>query len=455
MGRARSRIVWAVGLAVAGGLVAFAGERPAVEYDLPPQLQGPRCVAHSLNTPGQGFHISGSGFHISGSAGGLVHGPIEFEDPQVGQRVQLTPLALSDVLVEVGEPVTRPFLRDLAAAMERDVLIVVADDFAGERFVLPAELDHANASTATIGAIEQLVAAGELSHGALVLHHLNAAIAATGAFDLSWTDGQVTAWVGPSSSFHLVVAGLDMNAHSQRTELIDSAAVVSALQGGVSELFDRLQDEFPQLAGVVVNMSWVFLPCETLEEFLSDRPAFATWEAYLGHVGIDLASTAIEDVLAAISGEPDDPADAQLAELFDGREVALPAPGGLVGAAGNFSMPYQMFPAAWRMVVGVAVEKVDRLVPGRYSNRGDVTVAGEWTSFQPLDGSGSLGAVTPLSYAGTSYAAPLVSLYLALDTASQSPSCQQQNPDPPPLTKATTDPSTPADARLVEAIDGC
>src|SRR5690606_36691767 len=141
-----------------------------------------------------------------------------------------------------------------------------------------------------------------------------------------------------------------------------------------------------------------------------------------------------------------------LVGYLDGGSFEVMSPKAtLVAASENFCMGYEMLPASWRQVVGVAVRRErQRTLLGRHSSSGDVSVADEWVGFQPLTLDGALGDPTILSYAGTSYAAPLVSLYAALDLSRSAPQSRHLQPNEPPLTK-----SPELDVPLVDAIGAC
>lgn len=462
-----SRLVAGAALLLAIATVAGA-QRPIVRVQppdvdlvsvLPEELQGDRCVAHELNTYGQGLYLSGSGLYLSGSTGGMVRGSVTFTDPElhhpnttlpsytVGQvvgRAEARPLHLPADLY--------PFL--LGRRLEADVVIVVADDFAG-KFRLPPVLNTPLASQVTMAQIESMVDDGELTHGALVMHHVNAAIASLGTFEpatAAHADDR-TVWVDPSTGKRLAVVGLDLTSVSGGPE-ISTSAVAEALGGGVRGVLDDLDAYFaaggswdPQ--GVVINMSWVFLPCATVAAFIDNKDAFDSLERYLDALGVDVAAHGIDLVMAAMNAV-NDPALVRLLGVDPQRPEYPVQDFAFVAAAGNFSLPYSMLPAGWPAVVSVAVQDEGHVFPGRYSNVGDVTMPGEWVTFQPLYRLELLGEGTLLSYAGTSYAAPLVSLYAALDMASGQPQCLYQPGSPPPLTKGGT-----PDQRMVFAIGDC
>ncbi len=433
----------------------LAGVAAAQDWRLPGEYQT-KCVAHDFNVPGQGFYISGSGFYISGSgfyisgsAGGMVRGDITFVDPSHKYpNTTLFPQTVGQIMASAGVP-SSGVLFDLT--MGRDVVIVVADDFAGGAFALPAALRDPFATETTLELLARLAEDGEFSHGALVMHHLNAAIADLRVFRPAHDPDrpELTVWTHENGENQLVVVGLDLSSFgggtTSETELIDEGEIATALDSGIATL-ERSLPEGVVDPMVVVNLSWVLLPCPTVEAFLANRDSFQTFEEYVAGLGFVPAGVLLEDVIAEMN-KSTNPA---LQEILDSDTMPDVR---FVAAAGNFSLGYQMFPAAWRRVVGVAVSPVTRTFPDRYSNRGDVHIPGEWVTFQALDETGVLGPETILSYAGTSYASPLVALYVALDGAGPM-RCAGTAGLSSPLVLDPSDP-TPADIPLIQAIDGC
>lgn len=418
-----------------------------------------QCVGHEFNLPGQGFHLSGSGFHLSGSAGGMVRGEITFTDGRMEEpNTTVEPVSLAGIAKKYEDQLT-------GASMVRDAVIIVADDFAGDNFLLPSALTGPGVDDVALADLVPLVESGEFSHGALVMHHLNALVAATGAFSWEETIGGVTYWraTGSGSGGHqLVIAPLDMTADEDSQE-ITIADVLQSLGRKLQATTDGL--EVGSEVSPVVNMSWVFLPCSDIDGFLSHRGEYENFETYVRAVHGGESAPVIEEFLMAEGNV----LHADLVRALDDGEFGvldLSRSHSFVAASGNFSMDYQMLPAGWRHVVGAAVRPpTGRTFPGRYSNIGDVTVAGEWFTFQPLI-KGALEPETQLHYAGTSFAAPLVSLYLALDAASQDPACLHVLSDRPPLAPGGDDPrdlgplasldlGDGADAPLKDAISNC
>jgi hypothetical protein len=456
--KVRLRFVMAFTGLVGAASVQFALGEPVPDAVLPEELTGERCVAHEMNIPVQELHLSGTELHLSGTRGGLNIGPVTYRDRTGGSGiVTLQRLTVGEALDMAGTPADRPFFH--GHQMQGDVIIVVADDFAGEVYTLPPLFEVPQVNSLTLDDIEQEITSGSLSHGALVMHHLNVAIASLHLGDpsqpmflkdVTQSAPERTVWVHQVSGSKLVVAALDLHKVAN-SQVITVDHVWKALSDEVAQV---VREAFPthDPDGVVVNMSWVFLPCGTVQAFIKAKFAYEDFPTYLEDIGVDLDAYALEDVLARLA-EVDNGIllsfidGGRIPKIFNSDRAAL------VAAAGNFSMSYQMLPAGWQRVVGVAVEEVARPVPFRYSNIGDLTVPGESFVFETLNDDGSLGVQTQVSYGGTSFVAPLVSLYAALDISSGMPFCTDKY-SPPDLTHLGLTAGM-LDVPLATAVDNC
>lgn len=451
-----------MGIAVGRGQPSEVGVIPVTDDDLPRELWGDRCVAHEMNIPVQELHLSGTELHLSGTRGGLAVGPIMYRDsPGTVADLALQRMTVAQALAAAGVPSMRPFLED--QMMQRDVVIIVADDFAGNVFELPGDLNGPSANSLTLQDIEDKIVARELSHGALVVHHLNVAIASLGTaregneppeqqFRLESADTSVGrwVWVQQATDHKLIVRALDLSGVAGSPE-ITVQVVLDALETLVKGI---VTEEFvgPDPGNVVVNMSWVFLPCKTIELFIQNAFKFKSFAEYLEGVNVDLNALPIEGVIARLAQVD----DVELSEFLDSGRVQIAFQADrvvLVASAGNFSMTYQMLPAGWNAVVGVAVEDTGLPEPPRYSNVGDVTTPVESFVFEWLTSDGVRGGETDITYGGTSFTAPLVSLYAALDISSAMPFCTDKY-SPPDLTHLGLTAGM-LDVPLATAVDNC
>jgi len=90
-----------------------------------------------------------------------------------------------------------------------------------------------------------------------------------------------------------------------------------------------------------------------------------------------------------------------------------------VASAGNFKQRQPFYPARWPEVVSVSANEGDNLRFWLHSNNGDVSAPGAWFHFE--DGQ---------YRAGTSFAAPVVSMLIALDLTQTEPICGIQGNRP-------------------------
>lgn len=90
-----------------------------------------------------------------------------------------------------------------------------------------------------------------------------------------------------------------------------------------------------------------------------------------------------------------------------------------VASAGNFKQRQPFYPARWPEVISVSANEGDNLRFWLHSNNGDVSAPGAWFLFE--DGQ---------YRAGTSFAAPVVSILIALDLTQTAPTCGIQGNRP-------------------------
>ena len=99
-----------------------------------------------------------------------------------------------------------------------------------------------------------------------------------------------------------------------------------------------------------------------------------------------------------------------------------------VGAAGNFGRGVSAYPAVWDEVLAVSASAPEE--KAEFSNTGEVMLAGAWFRLSnPLGLNGHNLEFANVVYAGTSFAAPGVSLFSALDLAG-SAQCGLENNKP-------------------------
>lgn len=391
-------------------------EGPNGEYDFPLGFfESPRCLAHEMSVGNQGVYFSGSGVYFSGSVGGLVLGDTVTARDTHGDVVFTVPArpaahALGRASDFLGDQVFAE-LTAVPASATGVVTILVVDDFAGRDHELPASFLEQLPGQLTEEQLSGLVTSGELSHGALVMAHLRSLIEATESFDIVVSTAErVTYSAKQDEEVLLSVVAVDVSAGPGAQIPTDT---IAALLGAAIENEVENRDTSKPLS-LVVNMSWVLLPCPTVADFLDAHLELVSFDRYVASLAIgsdgDVATTTqeLERRLSLLSWVPQSDQLSTLISDIDSRisglgttlreaEVAIV----FVAAAGNFSMDYQMLPAALPNVLGVGTP-TSREPPPDFSNAADVAAPGAWFHVNGI-----------VSYAGTSYSAPLVSLVAA------------------------------------------
>lgn len=244
-----------------------------------------------------------------------------------------------------------------------------------------------------------------------------------------------------------------------------SDLILPAIQSGIAELGAQGINRF------VLNLSFAFIPCQdsdsgfnfstfldarrsnpgrSLVEELGADPQYVqgilkdSRVSYIDETG--LARTETEgargsELLSAQTGAPPTPAgaapelrgqDLRVLRLFNNPRlqadplrdflrasrrsdlIIIPA-----ASAGNFKQRQPFYPARWPEVISVSANEGDNLRFWLHSNNGDVSAPGAWFLFE--DGQ---------YRAGTSFAAPVVSMLIALDLTQTEPTCGIQGNRP-------------------------
>lgn len=421
----------------------------------------PRCLAHEMSSAGQGAHLSGSGAHLSGSVGGLVLGTVimgSVDDIVFTEHAEPAVDALNRPSRQ-DQPQTFQDLLNHGEASLHTVVLLVADDFRGGDFTLPDELWQLNANDSDdVDELRAMVKSGKLSHGAVVLAHLLRLIEGAGRFSPSLSSNDPYRFDVDGGRSELIVVPVDLaiNNPNGPHAPIPTSHIAAELSGSIRQWSDTHRTDTGRL-GMVVNMSWVLLPCPTVADFLAvDGPEW-TFEDYFNSLDITIDGwrtdpVADRDLRLGLLGRvsPTDDLRSLMSELDGpsglGTKLAnIDVDIALVAAAGNFAMDYQLLPAALLDVIGVGTPVADRPLP-LFSNAADVAAPGAWFHLDDV-----------VSYAGTSYSAPMVSLFAAIDLASQQ-SCMpsQVYGGRPGLDLHKTDPQyVQARVLLGDAAIGC
>ena len=171
---------------------------------------------------------------------------------------------------------------------------------------------------------------------------------------------------------------------------------------------------------VAVNMSFAIVPCSVLDDFLANKEQFETFEAYLEALAGQEVDELMEAVLR-VAGETRDPLLGLISDIQGSSADHV-----FVASAGNFALRYQTYPAAHEAVVGVSASEAQNLRRlAFFSSMGEVSEAGAWfTATNPYPNiNGHHQARSFVAYAGTSFSAPDVAVFSALDLSRARPAC--------------------------------
>ena len=441
------------------------------EFTMP--TQGFNAVGAGFNAVGAGFNAVGAGFNAVGAVGGLFlfeQSSTVSDSPEVRlfDPGEAYALIAGLVVPEVQYKGYRP-----------DVAILVVDDFStstGLAYEVPGDLLEPSASREVLTRI----ALDELSHGALVMHQIVQML----EDDTGWERTPTSNDWGPGfvvfeDDFgqRLVVAGVD-------TGGFETDVIPERINNALNALLEisYAEDTFT-IDRVAVNMSFAIVPCGVLDDyqaFVAGLPK--SFEEYVEALGDANGLRGLEEdlanlVLTPLAGE-NEPLFTYITDPYGCYGEGWGGEGsytweGLVASppyyapcwwgeesnryvnyfasSGNFGLDYPMFPAAWPSVVGVGSQNATFPAPedpelfnfdpptkSLFSNRAEIMAPG---ALFELGSSGSQA----LGYAGTSFSAPVVTLYAALDFLRGSPWCGNSDTS---LLADASHPSQPANGDL-------
>jgi hypothetical protein len=381
-----------------------AGNCPVYDFEVP---QGLHAIGAGLHAIGAGLHAIGAGLHAIGAVGGItVDHPRPLDSLGVGVDITQEPFA------EIG--------------LAHDAAILVVDKFdgiytlGGDVFKLPEEVTGNTPEErleALRAAMQGLVADRQLSHGAVVLQHMNRVIQGTWYWHSTTPSGDVytheLAGLGGVPSSKLIVKAVDIDG------VEDSGEIAERIEAAISALAPDEIDYF------VVNMSFALVPCSIKEDF-EKALGIVDFEVYTEELAKHnrRRSEAVAGVISTPVGED------SLHNLIKTQAQAYKEGGPSiinVASSGNFARRFSMYPGGWPEVVSVSSQDVhlDSLESddwgygeqSGFSNDGKVMALGAW--FELREDNGGLDTMSnhlnPVAYAGTSFAAPNVSAFSAID----------------------------------------
>ena len=376
--------------------------------------QAGNCAASEFSRPGQGLQAVGAGLQAVGAVGGLF----------VGDSSDFTRSVTST------EKVAEQLWDGLARAKFDDsVALLVVDDFGGV-FDLPHELFGRGSID-----LQALVDDGKLSHGALVFHHaLALADAALDRFS-TFTGHNPRIDGDPYVKFH------DRKGHYLMVQAVDVGGL------DTDRVAERIRAALSFIGGnggigikhIVVNMSFAIVPCAVVgdvEATVGSTSAIPNFEAYVA--ALATTNGIGEEYLDELGALVSTPVALQDEALFAYLTCPLPAGSRCdgkgsgkyakptvtsivhVASSGNFGNDYALYPAAWPTVVSVGSLDVDgrRYSADRSSFSNAASVLAPGNAFSLADRHGRT-----VAYAGTSFSAPVVSLFSAIDQMLRGTQC--------------------------------
>ena len=369
------------------------------------------CPANEMTTPGQGLQAVGAGLQAVGAIGGLLLAPTD---------------AMLPTMQNTWSTADGLWFADSGSFRANDVVVVIVDDFGNSgSHDLPAGLFGSDLSAEMLRGIAE---SGLLSHGALVTHHMLQLFEARGyTFDYEYLDSNHSI---PTKVLSNPYEPSRMVIRLVNTHGLDTDGIAAALR----QSFGGSLPASPALGAprVVVNMSFVMLPCAVTDDLAAS--GINSFEEYLealavvNSVGLDQVESLVtrqptdDDLLNYLNCPFRDPADPLVGcaatNSFADRLVH-------VASAGNFGSDYPLLPAAAPTVIAVsAQDQYESRFEGRsnYSNPGSVMAPGTNVELH------SEGGMT-VSYSGTSFAAPVVTVMTALDMRRHVPSCSDAASD--------------------------
>lgn len=378
------------------------------------------CLSNAFEMPGQAWHTDLTGGGIS-----LRSGTLKAQAPTFATSYGFSPGKLDH------------------RAGDSEILII-------DRFA-PAPLNILGS-----GGSETLL----LSHGALVEAHLRALLESAG-FSLRSTKPMKYGREGRTVTLsRLNLAEVYQTKSVLGAPLIPSAALAQALG-------EKLASETKAIRpnDLVLNMSFAMIPCQAMNVYRETRDTWAkaappqryNFNTFLDDVAraSRLSSNEVQRELTAVAEtEPLRRMLTQYATEKRARGAQFTA----VASSGNFGLSYPTAPAAFSEVISAGLHNWQGQpatdTDGRiWPDAADVNVPGEWftLSAEQLGRYCQQGGscITPdlntnpqryasFAYRGTSFAAPTLSLFLALQQGAANPCFGKEGTGYTPIQKAPT-----------------
>ena len=405
------------------------------------------------NCPVNEAEIAGQGARAVGSIGGLAIKPNPV-DSSGASIPTFDPFTVGSDMFTTADPTS-----------SEPTAIIIVDDFNGnEDLEQPGVyfLDQRDGPTlagltsgATEAEVTALEDAGQYSHGALVFNHTLALLSAGDptprpadfVVNLPVEDIEINVPAFIFTGPNIVVAALD-------TQDFNTAIIGGRLQATIQTLARQ------QIRRFAVNLSFGLVPCSVLADIEAgvQRQPDLTFEEYQAEVfdenkdNPDVDAAQLREDLVNILTTP---VNVDSDPLLTGAETnpeqfanAAVTDITYLAASGNYSLPYSLYPGYWSEFVSTSAHNLaDTSAPPvrdpDYSNTGEVLMPGGYYKLTAYDpDTGGFRTYSEISIAGTSFAAPVLSVFTALDFTQTAPRCARISPSiTSPLAFFKTDPT--------------
>lgn len=444
---------------------ANAAKQEGLRPELSPELSELRPVndtggdqlvsVEAGNCPVNEFDIPGEGLHAQGGIGGLAVAPYP---------IGSAPGAVA--------PVGNWVASVAASTFEVPTALLIVDDFNGEGVNVPGvyfldqNKDLAPSEKVTLRdlpnsllpdlhnrieqqerALDDLEAKRQLSHGALVLNHtlsLLHALDTNMVLDTLPVEEPAQSAPFAFEPFHAASAefpNLNVVVVAVDTEDFNTEVIAGRIAATL-QLLSATEPEGRGIERFAVNLSFGLVPCSVRDDFQAGKEQSPTFEAYQEAVatanGLNAASFRQE--LASLLTTPVDfdPLRLLALEFFRQPEFVY------LAAAGNYKLDYSLYPGYWPEFVSVSAENLSGPIGRKdpeYSDTGEVLLWGGYYQLVSYDPNLNTWQAYPgISVAGTSFAAPVMSVFAALDFTQASPRCTTTPGGTSPLSFFDTDP---------------
>jgi hypothetical protein len=360
------------------------------------------CLVNEFKLPGQGYKIKG------------VEGGLSY-----------TAITKAKTAFTIGSELKTSFFA--TATPNRHAAILVVDDFGpvgNEVYTLGNALF--TQTTLDLATIQQLQDNGSLSHGALVFRQIVDEIRGTGLYKQPTTVGNKKVFLSNTTpAWRLEVIPVNTHLQDQQSTGLISFEIRKAIQAWNSSFIGA--SRYP----ISINMSFALFPCEPYDDYVAwDKlePDVQTFEDYMTKLA-DFNQLPYDDLVKAVIESTNKTSDPLLSLIKNNSGAGTQYSAqkhAYIASAGNYSLDYSMYPANWDNVVNVTGSSVDdpTTAVNETTKRADFFNQGEVmhiaASFR-LNPSPRLvfknPNAKPFYFLGTSFSAPTVTTYSALDLA--------------------------------------